>query len=561
MDPLTLLLAVIIFAIIGTGAGILTGLLPSLHVNTVAALVIVFQSSLISFTLFMFGWANPSEEEILIIVSSLIVGNVITHTFLDFIPSVYLGAPEAETALSVLPGHQMLLKGRGYEAIKLSALGSFASVFLSLILILPIRILMGSPAFAYEKLRWAIYLILLLVASLLILSEKARRVEGGKVILRCHAPEGIEVIKKEGAVEGVKELVPKIPISQVDKHLGEAVAVSGTVFEAKDLSLVLREDRGEIEVLLDSKHEVSVGEEIRIYGTVEAEKLWSPELVQKSFALFVFLLSGALGFILLSFPGIMAYNWYPFPQLSADLSTIALFPLFTGLFGLSTLILSKMSRQEVPVQEIEDVDIDLKEWRKLRAIFSGTLAGTFVAWYPGVSAASATVIARYLAGGEPEEPREMEPQKEFMVAISGVNTTAAIFTMMALFVIMRARSGATNAIQTLAGRTITPWEPLANFPLAFSLIIMACLVAALLSLWLTLFFGRVFARLCNRIPYQRITTFVILFLIFLLFLFSGPLGLLIGGVATCIGLLPPLLGVKRVHLMGCLILPIILFLG
>jgi putative membrane protein len=41
--------------------------------------------------------------------------------------------------------------------------------------------------------------------------------------------------------------------------------------------------------------------------------------------------------------------------------------------------------------------------------------------------------------------------------------------------------------------------------------------------------------------------------------FSGAIGLLILVTATAIGILPPLLQVKRSMAMGCLLLPVILF--
>ena len=147
-----LLLAVIIFTLIGCLAGILTGLIPGIHVNNVAYMVLASQAALVSLAMMFFGWASPNSTEIVIIVSSLVIGNVITHTFLDFIPSVFLGAPEGETALSLLPGHRMMLAGRGYEAVKCSVIGSFGAVLGALILLVPMRLIIGSPVYAYDAL-------------------------------------------------------------------------------------------------------------------------------------------------------------------------------------------------------------------------------------------------------------------------------------------------------------------------------------------------------------------------------------------------------------------------
>ncbi|HEX9816500.1 MAG TPA: tripartite tricarboxylate transporter permease, partial [Candidatus Thermoplasmatota archaeon] len=103
-------------ATIGSLVGCFTGLLPSLHVNTLAVLLLAsaplmnaaFQASGFS--------AQPA-----FLVACLILAISVAHTFVNIIPATYLGAPDESTALSVLPGHQMLLRGTGYRAVQLSA--------------------------------------------------------------------------------------------------------------------------------------------------------------------------------------------------------------------------------------------------------------------------------------------------------------------------------------------------------------------------------------------------------------------------------------------------------
>lgn len=486
MEPLALLLAAFAFGLLGIGAGIVTGLMPGVHVNNVALLVVAFEGALVALALTLFGWADPSVGDLVVLLGAMIVGTAVTHTFLDFLPSVFLGAPEDATALSVLPGHRLLLRGRGYEAVILSAYGSLLAVLLSLVLILPLRLLMGSPVNAWDQLRWAVYLILILIAAMLILDEKGRTVP---------AP---------GAV---------LPPVAEDEAPDDADAGIG----------------------------------------------FSPAWRQQLLALGIFLLSGALGLVVLATPGLVAANWYPLPTTQPNPASVVLFPLFTGLFGLSTLLLSYYSRPHVPPQRVDGVDVDLPAWRRLRGVLAGGLAGTAVAWFPGVSAASATVVAKLLAGGEPDDRPQDAADKEFMVAISAVNTATAMFTVVALFVILRARSGAAAALLTLFDGTLPRWDPLANVPQALAVLLLVAVLAGAVAYVLTLAFGRVFARLTNRFPYRLLVQGVLVFLVVLLFLLSGVLGLAIAAVATAIGLLPPLLGVRRVHLMGSLILPVILF--
>lgn len=106
----------IAFALLGVGMGTFTGLIPGVHVNNIAPLLV--------------GLAAGSALQPLQAIS-LVVAMMLTHTFLDFIPSTFLGVPDKDTALSVLPAHKLVLEGKGYEVIKLTALGSLGALLFS----------------------------------------------------------------------------------------------------------------------------------------------------------------------------------------------------------------------------------------------------------------------------------------------------------------------------------------------------------------------------------------------------------------------------------------------
>ncbi len=93
--------------LLGILTGIITGLIPGLHINLVSTLI----------TSLTFSTINPLAAAIYL--TSL----AITHTAIDFIPSIYLGAAEADTFLSVLPGHELLKEGKGYEAVSIAMFG------------------------------------------------------------------------------------------------------------------------------------------------------------------------------------------------------------------------------------------------------------------------------------------------------------------------------------------------------------------------------------------------------------------------------------------------------
>src|SRR5690606_30305948 len=111
--------------------GIFSGLTPGLHSNNFAALLLAISPALLRVGL------DPLDLATAILAAS------VSHTFLDIIPSIFIGAPDADTALAVLPGHEMMLEGRGIEAVRLSALGSASSILVALVLIVPLSLLFG----------------------------------------------------------------------------------------------------------------------------------------------------------------------------------------------------------------------------------------------------------------------------------------------------------------------------------------------------------------------------------------------------------------------------------
>ena len=78
--------------------------------------------------------------------------------------------------------------------------------------------------------------------------------------------------------------------------------------------------------------------------------------------------------------------------------------------------------------------------------------------------------------------------------------------------------------------------------------------------FLTLKIAKIFAVLMEKVNYQITIVCVFSLICVVVFLFSGFMGLLVLATATFIGIIPGELGVARNHSMGCLLLPVILYL-
>jgi len=102
------------FALAGCFLGIVIGLFPGLHANSIALLAL----------------ALPGQKGLPLIIFIACMATV--HTFVDFVPSILLGAPNEDTFLAVLPGHKLLLKGEGLTAVRLTVAGGLFAGLASL---------------------------------------------------------------------------------------------------------------------------------------------------------------------------------------------------------------------------------------------------------------------------------------------------------------------------------------------------------------------------------------------------------------------------------------------
>lgn len=399
------MLDAIAFALIGVLLGTFTGLAPGLHVNTIVILVIASLPSLLKVF-------SPSS------IVALVVAMAVTHSYVDYVPSIFLGAPDEDSALSVLPGHRLLLKGRGYEAVRLTVVGGLGATLFGLIIlifgmaVLPTLYGFVTPVVPYLLMGVLLYIIL-----------------------------------------------------------------------------------------------------------VQNRQRWL-------YTVLAVLYSGILGVLILDM-GIISLKY-------------ALFPALTGLFGISTLLVSLRSKVVIPHQYIA--------WTSARygkGVVVGSLAGLLAGLLPSIGSSQSAALVQELFGKGDE--------KEFLVAMGGVNTTNSIYAFLALYLIGHPRSGSSIAVREIMGG-------LSFTDLLF--IISITLFTTFFAVFITLEIARLSANVVQNLDYQRFSTAVMGFLVFLVVFLTGWRGSLILITASAIGVFVQAAGVNRSSCMALLMVPSILyFLG
>nr|MBI4156168.1 tripartite tricarboxylate transporter permease [Candidatus Woesearchaeota archaeon] len=344
----------------------------------------------------------------------IILSMAITNTFLDSIPSIFLGAPDTSTSISILPGHRLLMKGKGFEAVILSLIGSSIS--------------------------------LLIVIALF--------------------PFTLKIIK--------------IGYPIIERYIAYILISASVIFIIK-------------------------------------------EKKSKFLAFLLFLSSGILGIV----------------SFSLGIKDV-LFPMLSGLFGISTLLTSLNNNTKIPNQIISYPKITNKE--KITVFSSIFISSFFTTVLPGFSSAEAssigTSIFKNIKGNL------------FLVLASGINTSSMILSIFTLYAIDKARNGAVVAISRIIENLNQN-----NFILLISVSLISSSIAILLAINIT----KYISKIIPKINYNFLCISIIIFISGLVIILSGFYGFLVLVTSTFLGIIPQTKNIARSHLMGCILLPVILY--
>lgn len=253
---------------------------------------------------------------------------------------------------------------------------------------------------------------------------------------------------------------------------------------------------------------------------------WIPQVLL-GLIFFLLLQTNWLGWLVFLIAGVFGWVVFHVPGLEQPL-----LPMLSGLFGISTLLLAKPG--VIPEQKNRSFTTSL------RPLFPAQIAGFLTAFMPGLgSAAAATLITPFIRVG----------REGFLVLVGSIGTVNFILSLATFYVLDRARNGAVVAVQQIT-----------SVSLELTLLALATIILAggLASLTLTKL-TPLFAVLAGSLDYVLISRTVIVFLTIVIFILSGYLGLVVAIVASALGVFAQLVGVARIYLMGCISLPVLIY--
>jgi putative membrane protein len=239
----------------------------------------------------------------------------------------------------------------------------------------------------------------------------------------------------------------------------------------------------------------------------------------------VFTFSGALGVFALHY----SYLSPPDPGGGA-----ILMPLLSGLFGISVLI--RTAEGPVPVQVFRGIRLDSTGIR--RGALLGTAAGAIVGWLPGLSNATANALLGSVTGTG-------QDRRGYLLATGAAGSANAIIGLAVLSALSRERSGVMAAISELG-------------PPDFLSLLGVAVISATAAYAITIIIARR-ADLISGLDQRRLSRIVIAVLVIICGLITGPFGLIVLALATLCGLIPELVNIPRLHCMGAIVVPVLLF--
>lgn len=242
---------------------------------------------------------------------------------------------------------------------------------------------------------------------------------------------------------------------------------------------------------------------------------------KKFLALLVFIMAGSIGLMLNKIP----VN-----------SVMILFPVFSGLFGISFMLLQLKNKTSVPKQKSGDIFVSKKTLNK--SVVLGTVGGIIAGFLPGVGSSQIASLATV-----------DKNDHSFLTTLGALTTSNVLLSVLSLWLIERSRSGAAVILEQTINVGFSE----------FLLMVIISLITIGFSVVVTLFMAKRFVSVVEKINYSALSKFIIILIVVMTILFSGLWGLFLLATCTSLGLFANLVNIKRTSLMAVLLVPTILY--
>ncbi|VVB75888.1 Tripartite tricarboxylate transporter TctA family protein [Candidatus Tiddalikarchaeum anstoanum] len=216
-------------------------------------------------------------------------------------------------------------------------------------------------------------------------------------------------------------------------------------------------------------------------------------------------------------------------------------PMLTGLFGIGSLLISGRKSEKIPTQ-MKKVVIDSDFFDLAKASIIGILSSIVMALVPSMSPSQVGLLSEDVEGGKRSDER-------MIASMSSINIADLVLSLISLLTLGKGRSGVVEKIGTLLIIDSNNY-----FVLLFSGF-LSCVLSSYLLVKSALWVSQRTDWFNNRL----LNIGVILFVSILTVAIDGPVGIIILAVSTIIGYLCDKNKIRKSQLLGCLVIPTIMF--
>jgi len=240
-------------------------------------------------------------------------------------------------------------------------------------------------------------------------------------------------------------------------------------------------------------------------------------------AAFVTALSGLFGYIVLNIYYLKSYE-----KLTA---------MFSGMFGASFIVISFFTKSKIPEQNF-DISVDKLY---IKESILGTFGAIFTSLFPSLSPSQSIAIIQRLF--------RIRGTEEFLVMVGALTTADVVVSLVALYTFGNPRSGLSAFVQFL-------FSSLRFETLMF--LIGIVLISLSLSGIVTILIAKSVIKIVQRINYIYLNLLILIILLFIIYVFSGCIGIVIFITSVCLGIITILLDVNVSLLVSVLMIPLII---